>query len=49
MSLDHCIFLLRKETGIVVLVLYVDDILVSGSDTTDGQQVKTYLKENFPN
>ncbi|RVW32370.1 Caffeoylshikimate esterase [Vitis vinifera] len=38
MSLDHCIFLLRKETGIVVLVLYVDDILVSGSDTTDGSK-----------
>jgi len=45
--LDHSIFIRRIRSSIVVLVVYVDDILLTGSDSAGIVETKMYLKRHF--
>ena len=40
-------FVKHTTPGIVILVVYVDDIIVSGGDTLAIKEVKSQLKKNF--
>ena len=44
---DHSVFILKRKTDIVILIIYVDDIIVFGSDITSIEEVKDYLKKTF--
>ncbi|XP_068639375.1 uncharacterized mitochondrial protein AtMg00810-like [Aristolochia californica] len=44
---DHSIFLLKRKTGMVVLVVYVDDIVLSSDDLDSITEVKQYLATHF--
>jgi len=44
---DHSVFVRRTKSDIVVLVVYVDDILLTGSDSAGQLEIKKYLKHNF--
>ena len=44
---DHSIFVCHSSTGIVVLIVYVDDIIISGSDSTGIADLKRYLGQRF--
>lgn len=44
---DHTLFLSHSSTGCTTLLVYVDDILITGSNSTVIQQVKGYLATQF--
>ncbi|KAL0438756.1 UNVERIFIED_CONTAM: Retrovirus-related Pol polyprotein from transposon RE2 [Sesamum latifolium] len=44
---DHCLFLLCTDHGLLSLLVYVDDILLTGPSIEDLQLVKTYLHDLF--
>jgi len=44
---DHSVFVRRTRSGIVVLAVYVDDILLTGSDLAGIVETKMYLKRYF--
>ena len=44
---DHSVLVKSTAKGIVVLVVYVDDILVSGSDLVEIEEVKEYMTRQF--
>jgi len=44
---DHSVFVRRTRSDIVVLTVYVDDILLAGSDSTGIVETKMYLKRHF--
>ncbi|KAL0368250.1 UNVERIFIED_CONTAM: Retrovirus-related Pol polyprotein from transposon RE2 [Sesamum calycinum] len=44
---DHSVFVQTTTSGMVVLAVYVDDILITGSDTVGIEEVKTYLQKHF--
>ena len=44
---DHYVFVRRTKSGIVVLTVYVDNILLTGSDSAGQLEIKKYLKHNF--
>ncbi|KAL0393052.1 UNVERIFIED_CONTAM: Retrovirus-related Pol polyprotein from transposon RE2 [Sesamum radiatum] len=44
---DHSIFVPTTKSGMVVLAVYVDDILIIGSDIVGIEETKTYLKKHF--
>lgn len=44
---DHSIFGLKRNTSIVVLIVYVNDIIVSSSDVASIEKVKSYFKKTF--
>ena len=44
---DHSIFIRTSSSGYVFLVVYVDDILVTGSDTTGISETKQYQSQHF--
>jgi len=44
---DHCVFVRRTKSGIIVLAIYVDDILLTGSDSAELLETKQYLKCHF--
>nr|CAN77868.1 hypothetical protein VITISV_001383 [Vitis vinifera] len=44
---DTSLFLRKSDMGIVVLLVYVDDIVIIGSDSTLLGQLKTHLSESF--
>ena len=44
---NHSLFVLKRETNIVVLIVYVNDIIVSSSDAIGVEKVKDYLKRIF--
>lgn len=44
---EHSVFVLNRETLIVVFIIYMDDTIVSKSDVTDIEKVKNYLKNTF--
>jgi len=46
-SSDHSIFARRTKSGIVVLIVYVDYILLTGSDSAGLLETKKYLKRHF--
>ncbi|KAL0641356.1 hypothetical protein Bca4012_102542 [Brassica carinata] len=46
-ELDHTLFTLVTPSGIVVLLVYVDDIIITGSDKEEIQATKDFLKSVF--
>jgi transposase InsO family protein len=44
---DTSLFLRKTDMGIVVLLVYVDDIVITGSDSDLLGQLKTHLSESF--
>ncbi|RVW92020.1 Retrovirus-related Pol polyprotein from transposon RE1 [Vitis vinifera] len=44
---DTSLFLWKSDMGIVVLLVYVDDIVITGSDSALLSQLKTHLSESF--
>jgi len=45
--LDHSVFVRRTKSCIVVLVVYFDDILLTGSDSGGLLKTKEYFKRHF--
>ncbi|XP_043700108.1 uncharacterized mitochondrial protein AtMg00810-like [Telopea speciosissima] len=46
-SFDNLLVSLRKGSRVVVLVVYVDDIIISEDDATEIVEVKAYLDQHF--
>jgi len=44
---DHSLFVRRTKSGSVILAVYVDDILLTGSDSVALVETKEYLKRHF--
>jgi hypothetical protein len=44
---DTSLFLWKSDMSIVLLLVYVDDIVITGSDSTLLDQLKTHLSESF--
>ena len=44
---DHSVFVRHSSNGTIVLIVYVDDIIISGSDSTGIADLKTYLSKHF--
>ena len=44
---DHSVFVLHIKFGIVILAVYIDDILLTGSDSAGLLETKEYLKRYF--
>jgi len=42
--LDHSVFVRHSKSGSVILVVYVDDILLTGNDSVALAETKEYLK-----
>jgi hypothetical protein len=46
-TFDHSVFDRHSSNGTIVLVVYVDDTIISGSDSTGIADLKTYLSKHF--
>ena len=46
-ELDHTLFTLTTPAGIIVLLVYVDDIVITGSDKVGIKETKEFLKSVF--
>jgi len=46
-SSDHSVFFRRSDHGIVLLVVYVDDIVITGSDSSGMASLKVFLHSHF--
>ena len=46
-NFDHFVFVRQRSTDCVILVVYVDDILVSGSDKAGIDENREFLKKHF--
>ncbi|KAK4382488.1 Retrovirus-related Pol polyprotein from transposon RE1 [Sesamum angolense] len=44
---DHCLFTMRSDSCFLALIVYVDDVLLTGSSIDDLVAVKTYLDDLF--
>ncbi|KAK4407480.1 Retrovirus-related Pol polyprotein from transposon RE1 [Sesamum angolense] len=44
---DHLVFVQTTKSGVVVLAVYVDDILITGSDVVGIEEANTYLQKHF--
>lgn len=44
---DHSIFYKQSKTGIILLVVYVDDIVITGNDAAGISSLKTFLHSQF--
>ena len=44
---EHSMFYRKTTNGCVLLTVYVDDILVTSSDTVDIRQIKKHLRTHF--
>ena len=44
---DHSLFIKKTSTGIVVMVVYVDDIILTGSSAQDISATKDHLQKHF--
>lgn len=42
---DHTLFTKRQSTGLTVLIVYVDDIIVTGDDLGEEENLKKYLSQ----
>ena len=43
---DHFVFYRNSSSGIILLVVYVDDIVITGSDFKDISSLKSFFKAN---
>ena len=46
-ELDHTLFTLTSPSGIIAILVYVDDIIITGSDKSGIQETKKFLKSVF--
>jgi len=44
---DHFVFVRRTKSGVVVLIIYIDDILLTGSDSAGLLETIKYFKRHF--
>ncbi|KAL0453806.1 UNVERIFIED_CONTAM: Retrovirus-related Pol polyprotein from transposon RE1 [Sesamum latifolium] len=44
---DHCLFSKISTKGMIILLVYVDDILITRNSESQIQEVKTYLNDQF--
>ena len=44
---DHCLFIKRSSTSFLALLVYVDDVLITGTNESDILQVKCFLHSVF--
>ena len=44
---DHSVFYKRFTAGIILLVVYVDDIVITGNDTIGISTLKSFLQSQF--
>ena len=44
---DHTMFVLKKESLIIILIVYVDDIILTGNDTEEITRIKMALNKEF--
>lgn len=44
---DHSVFLKNTNTSLIVVAVYVDDILVTGNDSTEINSLKAFLHNQF--
>lgn len=45
---DHCVYTKEcKQTGKVIAVIWLDDLIIAANDTKSLQQVKTMLSTRF--
>lgn len=44
---DHSVFVRHSSAGIVVLIVYVDDIIISGDDSIGIAALKHHLSQQF--
>lgn len=44
---DHSVFARHSTAGTIVLIVYVDDIIISGSDSAGIADLKSYLGQQF--
>ncbi|XP_077217898.1 uncharacterized protein LOC143852403 [Tasmannia lanceolata] len=46
-AVDHSVFSSHSTTGCVLLIVYVDDIIITGSDSEGIRRLKTFLQNEF--
>jgi Reverse transcriptase (RNA-dependent DNA polymerase) len=47
-STDHSLFIKRNDISIIIIVLvYIDDLIITGNDQREIREIKSRLKENF--
>ena len=44
---DYAMFRRTTKTGVVILILYIDDMVITGSDTTAISSLKQHLQSEF--
>jgi len=44
---DHSVFYRQSEAGLILLVVYLDDIVITGSDSAGISSLKTFLQTQF--
>ncbi len=44
---DHCLYVRWKGRDVMLLVLYVDDIVIAGSDLAEVERIKADFKRQF--
>jgi len=44
---DHCCYVKKYVNNYIILVLYVDDMLIVGTNMTEIDKLKKQLSENF--
>lgn len=44
---DHCLFILKIDVVFLILLVYVDDVLITGNDEAKLLQVKDFLHSTF--
>ena len=44
---DHSVFYKNSGSGIILLVVYVDDIVITGSDSKGIKSLKSFLQSQF--
>ncbi|KAL0361164.1 UNVERIFIED_CONTAM: Retrovirus-related Pol polyprotein from transposon RE1 [Sesamum radiatum] len=46
-QVDHLVFVQTTGSVMIILAVYVDDILITGSDVVGIEEAKTYLQKHF--
>ena len=44
---DHSVFIPRSSAGTIILIVYVDEIFLSGSDSAGIAELKRHLSQQF--
>lgn len=44
---NHSVFVHKQQIGVIYLIVYVDDIIITGSDYDDIVDLKRYLSKAF--